>query len=177
MFSKGNPEMRRQGTQRRGGGQGTGDPEAWRWAGDTRRPVPSRRGHGSAPGTASLERRPRVAANSPRLVFLCGCSPGSHAPGLLLLLWGRVRTSSPSLGPPCCRRCKRTAALGRQCVRAGAGLRAPQGLQPQLRGVGLSEAAGSPPQSPSPASPSAPLLCTKIRSRPCKDGAGGKRGR
>ena len=152
-------------------------PEAWRWARDTRRAASSRRGHVSATCTASLERRPRFTVNSLRLVFLCGCSPGSHAPpGCSLLLLKHVRTSSLSLSPLCYHWCKLTAALGRRCVRAGAGLPALRGLQPELQGVGLSEAADSPPQSPSPASPSAPLLYPKIHSRPCKDGAGGKRG-
>lgn len=153
-----------QGTQRRGDGQGThggqcpagagtGPPRALRhWRGD--------------PGSQSTR---------PGWFSCVAAPPGAMLPGLLLLLLGRVRTSSPSLGPLCVRWCKLTAALGRQCVRPGQVRMLPKASS-QLRAVGLSEAAGSPPRSPSPATPSAPLLCTKIRSRPCKDGAGGKRG-
>lgn len=97
-----------QGTQRRGDGQGThggqcpagagtGPPRALRhWRGD--------------PGSQSTR---------PGWFSCVAAPPGAMLPGLLLLLLGRVTTSSPSLGPLCVRWCKLTAALGRQCVRPG----------------------------------------------------------
>ena len=155
----------------------TGGPEGGDGQGTHRGQCPAGGGTGPPRALRHWRGHPGSQSAHPGWFSCAAAPPGATLPGLLLLLLGRVRPSSPSLGPLCCRWCKRTAALGRQCVRARAGLRAPQGLQPQLRGVGLPEAAGSPPRSPSPSSPSTPLLCTKIRSRPCKDGASGKRGR
>lgn len=148
--------------------------EVWRWARDTRRAASSRRGHVSTTCPASLERRPRVQSTRSGWFSRVAAPMGAMLPRLLLAAF--EAREDLSLSPLCSHWCKLSAALGRQCVRAGAGLHAPRGLQPKLQGVGLSEAAGSPPQSPSPASPSAPLLYPRIRSRPCKDGAGGKRG-
>ena len=112
----------------------TGGPEAWRWAGDPQRPVSSRRGTGPPRALRHWRGHPGPQSTRPGWFSCAAAPPGATLPSLLLLLLGRVRPSSPSLGPLCCHWCKRTAALGRQCVRAGAGLRTPQGLQPQLRG-------------------------------------------
>ena len=65
--------------------------------------------------------------------FSCVAAPREPcSPACSLLLLKHVRTSSLFLGPLCSHWCKLTAALGRQCVRAGA-LHAAEASSPSYR--------------------------------------------
>ena len=123
-------------------------------------------GHRSAPGTAPLERTPRAAVNSPRLVFLCSCSPGSHAPQLAPSAVGAREAKQPVPWSPLLPLVQTHGRPGETvCEGRGRSAYSPRPPAP-VTGLGLPEAAGSPlgPRVP-PAPP-----------RPCKDGAGGKHG-
>lgn len=84
--------------------------------------------------TASLERSPWGRSQLAQAGFLVRLPPPREpcSPGLLLAAFEAREDSSLFLGPLCSHWCKLTAALGRQCVRAGA-LHAPKASSPSYR--------------------------------------------
>ena len=112
---------------------------------------------------------PGVAVSSLRLVFLCGCPPGAMLPSLFLAALEAREDKQPVSWSPLLPLVQTHGCPG-ETVCEGRSSACRRGLQPELQGVGLSEAGSSPPRSPSPARPFPPLLYPKIHSRPCETG-------